>query len=268
MQFMYYQLEYDKVFIVTPFYYKEKNEWIDDLTITLRFDPVFFVEKGKEPTEQTIQLENTRSSLAKLVRIAFDSAKGEIMFHEHEEIKGKYKVISYVKGVCNEPKGSSCFIGENPVEITKEEFYFIIKNYNDYIENDSSLQTTAYSWNEIKKIPKNTVIENQNKKHSNPFINSMEDKLNAEKEKHEQALENRQGATSMKSEYAGRALEYMNVTCQLENQKDFLLNQKNYEQDKLLDIYVELINQWGLFTHFISRKEIYNYAEGVIKNEK
>ncbi len=52
----------------------------------------------------------------------------------------------------------------------------------------------------------------------------------------------------------------MNYTNQLENQKEFLLHIKDYEQDKLMEIYVALINEWPKFTQFISNLEIYNYT--------
>ncbi|MCO4220539.1 hypothetical protein MUG11_31145, partial [Bacillus sp. 10017] len=68
-------------------------------------------------------------------------------------------------------------------------------------------------------------------------------------------------ATDMKHEYRGESLRFMNIIEQLNNQKDFLLNQEPYEQDKILEIYVQLINEWSRFTKFIARKEIYNYRK-------
>ncbi|NBA63188.1 hypothetical protein [Enterococcus mundtii] len=257
---MYYQLEYDKLFIVTPFYYKEKNEWIDDLSIMIRFEPIFSVPEGEEPIEQTFQLKDTRSSLENLVKVSFDNVEGKLNFLEHAEIKNRYRVVSYIKGVCNDPDKNNSFIGGNQVEMTKEEFYFIIENYKNYIANDPSLQTTAYSWHEVTNVPKHLVIENENKRHCNAFIENMEEKLKIEKEHHEQALKNRQGAISMKSEYAKKCMEYMNYTNQLENQKEFLLHIEDYEQDKLMEIYVALFNEWHKFTQFISNPEIYNYT--------
>lgn len=258
---MYYQLEYDKLLIVTPFYYREKNEYIDDLSIWLRFDPIFSVPEGKEPVEQTLQLKNTRSSLQNLVNVNFDNKIGKLYFSEHSEIKDRYRVVSYIKGVCNDADKNKCFIGENPVEISQEEFDFIIENYKDYIENDPSLQTTAYGWYEVANVPKNLVIENQNKVHFDAFIESMEEKLKIKKEQHEQALKNRQGMISMKSEYRLKCMKYMNYTEQLENQKDFFLNQKEYQPDKLMEVYVALINEWHKFTQFISKPEIYTYTK-------
>lgn len=55
---MYYQLEYDKVMIVDPFYYKEKDIWVNGLSLFLRFDPIFECDPTARPKEQVLQLPN------------------------------------------------------------------------------------------------------------------------------------------------------------------------------------------------------------------
>lgn len=278
---MFYQLEYDKVFVVDEFYYEEKDVWIDGLSLDIRFDHVF-QSNSEECEDQTIQLTNERSSLCSLVRVSYDKRTKLVSFHAHKEIADKYKVVRYYMYTCPEPtpdkevkelskeeinrimemyrKGEAepKYGGK---EISKDEFYFLINKYGTYINNDSSLQNCSYGWHEIKEVDPNTVIQNSNKKHSNSLIQRLEQSLINEKEKHEEALENRHSATDMKHEYRGESLRFMNIIEQLNNQKDFLLNQERYEQDKILEIYVQLINEWSGFTKFIARKEIYNYRK-------
>lgn len=176
---MYYQLEYDKVMVVNPFYYEEKNTWVDGLSLFLRFDPILEIDSTTKSKEQTLQLSNERAYLAHLVKVSYDKKKKIVSFHEHEEFKGKYKVVSYYMDTCPKPKSipsqepseeekrkileafsnlMSNLDGKNqweygPKEISKEEFYFIISKYGEFIDDDSSLQNCAYSWHEIETLP-------------------------------------------------------------------------------------------------------------------
>lgn len=184
---MYYQLEYDKVMIVDPFYYKEKDIWVNGLSLFLRFDPIFQCDPTARPKEQVLQLPNDSVYLFQLVKVSYDKKKKVISFHEREEIKGKYKVVSYYMDTCPKPlpfqepteeekrkmleaftnlmdnldKGILSEYGLE--EISEKEFYFIVNKYGEFIANDTSLQTCSYSWHEVKNLPEGAVIQSERK---------------------------------------------------------------------------------------------------------
>lgn len=282
---MYYQLEYDKVMVVDPFYYEEKNTWIDGLSLFIRFDPIFEIDSTTKSKEQTLQLSNERAYLPHLVKVSYDKKKKIVSFHEHEEIKGKYKVVRYYMDTCPKPR-SSRYAKKEPTEeekrkleeaiyklmddldkgiqyeseygqskISKEEFYFIVKKYGQFIAEDSSLQNCSYGWHEIEILPEGVVVQNSQSKHSNEMTKRLEKIVLEVKKRHEQILSTKTGA--MKFEYRKECLAFMNRTEFLGNQIEFLLNQELFDQEKVMESYVQLINEWEQFNQFMIRDFLY-----------
>ena len=231
---MYYQLSYDKCMNADSFFLVESKEWVIGVSMILRFTPIFSsFEVENEDYEQTIQLRNTRSNLSNLVKISYDNKSKSFSFSEHPEIKGKYEIIGYTKDLIRDRES----ILAEPTSISKLEFDFIIEKYGHYFHS----------------------VENKRVKHSNSLIDNLENSLIIEKNRHEKALGNRSGVTSMKDEYRSQCLKFMNEIEYLNNQKEFFLNYEKYEQDSILDSYIKLINEWSRFTKFIKKNEIYNH---------
>lgn len=282
---MYYQLEYDKVMVVNPFYYEEKNTWVDGLSLFLRFDPILEIDSTTKSKEQTLQLSNERAYLPHLVKVSYDKKKKIVSFHEHEEIKGKYKVARYYMDTCPKPRPSR-YDKKEPTEeekrkleeaiyklmddldkgiqyeseygqseISKEEFYFIVKKYGQFIVEDSSLQNCSYGWYEIDILPEGVVVQNSQSKHSNGMTKRLEENVLEVKQRHEQILSTKTGA--MKFEYRKECLAFMNRTEFLENQIEFLLNKELFEQEKVMESYVQLINEWEYFNRFLKQDGLY-----------
>lgn len=136
---MKYQLEYDKLALNKPFYYKKRGEWLDCLQIWLRFSPISTVSKGDTPIEVPLKLKDgTKKMLSDLVRVGFDGKK--FTFENVEESLVQYEVVTYGRGLTN----------DNNIHITDaKEFDEIVKKYSQYIEKDTQLQNLAYSWVEI-----------------------------------------------------------------------------------------------------------------------
>lgn len=282
---MYYQLEYDKVMVVDPFYYEEKNTWIDGLSLFIRFDPIFEIDSTTKSKEQTLQLSNERAYLPHLVKVSYDKKKKSVSFHEHEEIKGKYKVVRYYMDTCPKPRPSRYDKREpteeekrkmeeaisklmddldkgiryeseyGQTEISKEEFYFIVNKYGKFIADDSSLQNCAYSWNEKDILPEGAIVQSSVPKHSNQMTKRLEEIVLEEKKRHEQLLSTKMG--TMKFEYRSECLAFENQIDSLENHKDFLLNQELFDPEKVLEAYVELFREWVRFNRFMSQDSLY-----------
>jgi hypothetical protein len=155
---MYYQLEYDKVMIVDPFYYKEKDIWVNGLSLFLRFDPIFECDPTVRPKEQVLQLPNDSVYLFQLVKVSYDKKKKVISFHEREEIKGKYKVVSYYMDTCPKPLPF-----QEPTEEEKRKMLEAFTNLMDNLDKDTSLQTCSYGWHEVKNLPEGAVIQSERK---------------------------------------------------------------------------------------------------------
>ncbi|MGG5325597.1 hypothetical protein IGJ83_003179 [Enterococcus pernyi] len=282
---MYYKLEYDKVMVVDPFYYEEKNTWVNGLSLLLRFDPIFEIDSRNKSKEQTLQLSNERAYLPNLVRVSYDKKKKIVSFHEHEEIKGKYKIVSYYMDTCPKPR-PSIYDKKEPteeekrkleesiyklmddldkgihyeseygsLEISKEEFYFIVKKYGQFIVDDYSLQNCSYGWHEIEILPEGVVVQNSQPKYSNEMIRRLEEILLEVKQRHEQILSTKTSA--MKIEYRKECLTFMNQTECLENQIEFLLNQELFDQEKVMESYIQLINEWEHFNRFLTQDGLY-----------
>lgn len=238
------------------FFLVESKEWVIGVSMILRFTPIFSsFEVENEDYEQTIQLRNTRSNLSNLVKISYDNKSKSFSFSEHPEIKGKYEIIGYTKDLIRDRES----ILAEPTSISKLEFDFIIEKYGHYFHSDSDLQNLSYSWDEVTNIEGGVIVENKRVKHSNSLIDNLENSLIIEKNRHEKALGNRSGVTSMKDEYRSQCLKFMNEIEYLNNQKEFFLNYEKYEQDSILDSYIQLINEWSRFTKFIKKNEIYNH---------
>ncbi|MFS0969892.1 hypothetical protein ACFC3P_12390 [Enterococcus thailandicus] len=280
---MYYQLEYDKVMVVDPFYYEEKNTWVNGLSLILRFDSVFESDSTTRPREQAVQLSKERAYLSQLVKVSYEKKEKFISFHEHEEIKGKYKVVSYYMDTCPKPSPSKYDEQEltekekqliieaflklmndldkrdqseyGPKEINEDEFYFIINKYGEFIADDASLQNCSYSWNKIETLPKGTIIQNSNKKQLNQMTKRLEKIVMDEKERHDYLLSIRTG--QMKVAYRSDCLAFVNKIEVLENKKEFLLNQEQFDQEKVINSYAELFREWVRFNQFIAQDSLY-----------
>lgn len=253
---MHYQLSYDKCLNSDVFFLKKSDEWITGVSMILRFSFIFFSAKeGNSNYEQTIQLRNTRSNLADLIKVSYENKSKVFSFSEHPEIKGKYEIIGYTKHIVEDKESTLATV----VSISKFEFDYIIEKYGHCFHSDSNLQNLSYSWNEISKIEEGAIVENTRERYSNPLINTLERNLNIEINNHEKVLSDRSGVTSMKDEYRSQCLHFMNEIELLNNQKDFFLNYETYEQDSIRDSYIKLINEWSRFTKFIQKNEIYNH---------
>lgn len=88
---MYYKLEYDKVMVVDPFYYEEKNTWVNGLSLLLRFDPIFEIDSRNKAKEQTLQLSNERAYLPNLVRVSYDKKKKMFLSMSMKRLKESIK---------------------------------------------------------------------------------------------------------------------------------------------------------------------------------
>lgn len=254
---MYYQLSYDKCLNADSFYLEESKEWVIGVSMILRFTPIFSSsEVENEDYEQTIQLSNTRSNLSNLVKISYDNKSKSFSFLEHQEIKGKYEITGYTKDVIRDRESTFA----EPTSISRQEFDFIIEKYGHFFHSDSDLQNLSYSWEEITNIEDEIMVENTRVKHSNVLIHKLENSLTMEKNRHEKVLSNRGAVISMKEKYRSQCLKFMREIEYLDNQKDFYLNHETYEQDNILNSYIQLINEWSKFTDFIEKKEIYNYG--------
>lgn len=141
-------------------------------------------------------------------------------------------------------------------EISKEEFYFIVKNYGQFIADDSSLQNCSYGWHEIEILPEGVVVQNSQPKHSNEMTKRFEEIVLEMKQRHEQILSTKSGA--MKFEYRKECLTFLNQTDFLENQIEFLLNQELFDQKKVMECYVQLINEWEHFNRFLTQNCLYS----------
>ena len=248
---MYYQLLYDKIIDAETFYYKEKNEWLNGLSLYLRFDPIFYVENKQKSKEQMIQLKNERSLLNCLVRVSYDNQTRKLSFHDHEEIKGKYRVAKYYKLVTDEEYSGWC----EEEKISKEEFYFLIQHYGQHFHNDFSLQSCSYGWHEIESLPEGTIVQNSYPKHLNETTKRLEEIVFEEKKRHEQLLSVKKGI--MKFEYRSECLEFIKRIELLENHKDFLLNKEQFDQEEVMESYVQLYTEWIRFNRFMSQENLY-----------
>ena len=254
---MYYQLSYDKCLNADSFFLEEGKEWVNGVSMILRFLPIFSsIKLENEDYEQTIQLRDTRSNLSNLVKISYDNESKSFSFSEHPEIKGKYEIIGYTKDIIRDRES----ILSKPTSISRQEFDFIIEKYGHYFHSDSNLQNLSYSWEEVTNIKDGVIVENTREKHSNSLIDTLEKSLTKEKNRHEKALSNRGSSISMKERYRNQCLQFMREIEFLENQKEFYLYYEKYEQDCILNSYVQLIHEWNSFTNFIEKKGIYNYG--------
>lgn len=162
---MYYQLEFDKCLNGDgTFFYKEKMELLSGVSMYIRYSPVFKVEDGKEPYEQSIYIDGEYRSLNSLLGVSYDNKEKEFYFILDKLVKDKisYQIAYYGKDVSQKVLGDLTpeqkelvskrkFYGYCETQlIDSEEFFFLKDNYGHMFENDNSLQNCSYMWNEVK----------------------------------------------------------------------------------------------------------------------
>lgn len=92
-----YQLEYDKCLnAIGTFYYKEKKELLSDVSLLLRFDPIFHSDNGKG-FEQRVEIDGEMKLLSGLVRVGYDNQKKYFLLKSMNLLKEIIKLLDMEK---------------------------------------------------------------------------------------------------------------------------------------------------------------------------